>query len=98
MMLQQQSQAAIWGTDTPNTAISVSTSWGEKASTTVDENGQWKLTVATPAAKLDTSYSIDVNGTSSFTINNVQIGEVWFCSGQSNMDMPLKGFSGQTLE
>lgn len=98
MVLQQQSQAAIWGKDSPNTSISVSTSWGEKASTTVNKNGQWKLTVATPKAQLDSAYTIEISGTSRFTINNVQVGEVWLCSGQSNMEMPLKGFSGQPVE
>lgn len=98
MMLQQQTQAPIWGKDAPNTPISITTSWGASASTNADENGRWQLSIATPKAKLDSAYTIDISGSNDFTINNVQIGEVWLCSGQSNMDMPVKGFSGQPVE
>ncbi len=97
MVLQQQSEAEIWGKDKPNTSISVSASWGEKARAQSDDNGNWKLRISTPEAKLKTSYRIDISGTSDITIQNVQVGEVWLCSGQSNMEMPVKGFAGQPV-
>ena len=92
MILQQQSDVAVWGWDSPLKKISVSTSWNNKIYTVqVNADGKWKLKIKTIAAGGPYSIEIKDNQTSK-KINNVLLGEVWLCSGQSNMEMPVKGF------
>lgn len=100
MVLQQSCDAAIWGWAEPDIKISVTVSWNKtRYSAKSDDAGFWKLTVATPAASFEPqSITISEQGGSSQTISNVLIGEVWFCSGQSNMVMPLKGYVNQPVE
>lgn len=95
MVLQQQSQVPVWGwSDGSN--ISLTTSWNKKKYTArADASGKWKITVATPIA--GGPYEISVSNGKPLKISNVLIGEVWLCSGQSNMEMPLKGFKGQPI-
>ncbi|HHU26447.1 MAG TPA: sialate O-acetylesterase [Bacteroidales bacterium] len=98
MVLQQQSDVAIWGWAKANSQVRVVTSWNKKSySTRSDGQGYWKLTVKTPAAGF-TPYTITVSDGQSITLDNVLIGEVWVCSGQSNMEMPMKGFTDQPIE
>ena len=89
MVLQQDQLNAIWGTATPNTEITLTSSWGEKVFSKVDALGNWMLYLPTPPfdknAPLD-GYTIDVtDGISKIEISDVLIGEVWLASGQSNM-------------
>ena len=63
---------------------------GAKSSTIVDENGFWKTKIKTKKASFNLE-SITIKGSTTITLKNVLIGEVWFCSGQSNMDMPMRG-------
>lgn len=100
MMLQQQSDARIWGWATPGSEITVSGSWAPGSAVTVKtaKNGRWDASVATPAASF-TPQALTIKGDGSdITVKNVLIGEVWLCSGQSNMEMPLRGFWGQPVE
>ena len=100
MVLQQNTEAAIWGwTDTGN-KVTITTTWtGVKFTATPDENGKWIARLKTPAAggpyKI---YIVDGDRKDMVELKNVLIGEVWFCSGQSNMEMPVKGFRGQPIE
>ncbi|WP_421150559.1 sialate O-acetylesterase [Seonamhaeicola sp. NFXS20] len=96
MVLQQNDSVAIWGVDKPNTPISIEVGWGEKSLTKSDENGHWKFKIKTPKASYN-SYDLIIKGSSTTKINNVLIGEVWFASGQSNMEMPIKGFSNSPV-
>ncbi len=98
MVLQQQTEAAIWGTELgKNKLVKITTSWDNKTySAKVKKDGQWKAFVATP--KAGSSYTITIEGSEKKTIKNVAIGEVWLCSGQSNMEMPVKGFRGEPVE
>ena len=98
MILQQQQRVPVWGWAEKNENINVTTSWNAKTyQVKVDTNGKWKLAVQTPSA--GGPYTIEVSqSTEKIVINNVLIGEVWLCSGQSNMEMPLKGFSGQPVK
>jgi len=89
MILQQQKSINIWGIDSAGTKIHVVSSWGETSQTTTSTNGRWKLQLATPVA--GGPHSITIKGSSTIIINDVLIGEVWICSGQSNMQLPLKG-------
>ena len=90
MVLQQKGKISIWGKDLPNSQINISTSWGAKSSTKVDENGIWKTKIKTNKASFNPE-KITIKGSETITFKNVLIGEVWLCSGQSNMDMPMIG-------
>lgn len=95
MMLQQQTQARLWGWAKGGNTVEVTTSWNnETYRTTADKkSGRWELQVSTPAASYDThSIQFKEQGGNAVTVSNVLIGEVWFCSGQSNMEMPIGGF------
>ena len=96
MVLQQQTNAAIWGKATPNSTISVRASWNNRSVTTrADSEGRWKLKVPTPAA--GGPYTVTISDGKPVTLRNVMIGEVWICSGQSNMEMPMKGYRNQPI-
>jgi sialate O-acetylesterase len=100
MMVQQRTNAKLWGWASPGKVVTVTTSWTGKESVkaTADNSGRWELTVPTGEATF-TPQTITVSGDgSTININNVLIGEVWFCSGQSNMEMPLRGFWTQPVE
>lgn len=98
MLLQQNMEAPIWGWASKNETLTISTSWDNRTySVKADKQGQWKTKLQTPSA--GGPYSISVsNGGETKAIKNVLIGEVWLCSGQSNMEMPLKGFPGQPVK
>ncbi len=89
MVMQQRSQVPVWGKGKQGTPITVSTSWNKKVyATTVDANGKWRVDVSTP--KAGGPYKIVINDGDVTTLNNVMIGEVWLCSGQSNMEMSVR--------
>jgi len=96
MVLQQQTSAAIWGKASANANVSIKTSWNNKTFTTrADKEGHWKLKVTTPAA--GGPYTVTISDGKPVTLRNVMIGEVWVCSGQSNMEMPMKGYFNQPI-
>ncbi len=95
MVLQQQTQAAFWGTDNSKTKIIITASWGKTSTTVCDENGNWKLKLATPLA--GGPYTVTIKGSKTITLKNILIGEVWLCSGQSNMEMPVRGNGNQPV-
>lgn len=98
MVLPQNSNARIYGKADPGEKISVTPSWsGKTYSTITDKTGEWSLAVETPAGGY-TPYTITIADGSPITISNVLIGEVWLASGQSNMEMPLKGFPGCVVD
>lgn len=98
MILQQNTEARLWGWDKPGTEIKVSTSWAAdtyKAKTGKD--GKWAVKVKTPAASYK-PLSITFDDGEKTTLSNVLAGEVWVCAGQSNMEMPVKGFGNCPVE
>ncbi|WP_370174332.1 sialate O-acetylesterase [Leeuwenhoekiella palythoae] len=97
MVLQQQIEAPIWGWSSSNARIQIKPSWTTQTFDAKVSDGVWKTTITTPAA--GGAYSITIQqGSEVLTLIDVLIGEVWLCSGQSNMEMPLKGFPGQPVE
>lgn len=97
MVLQQQESVKLWGKSTPNTKITVKTSWNSrKYSTQSDAKGNWSTYIQTPVA--GGPYSMELSDGELLRLKNILIGEVWLCSGQSNMEMPVKGFRGQPVE
>ncbi|MDX9883251.1 MAG: sialate O-acetylesterase [Prolixibacteraceae bacterium] len=96
MVLQQQTDAAIWGKATAGKTVRVNTSWDKKSyATQADQQGNWKVKVKTP--KAGGPYEITISDGSSLKLNDVLIGEVWVCSGQSNMAMTMKGYRNQPI-
>ena len=96
MVLQQRSEVPIWGWATAGDKITIKTSWdNKKYSINANEIGKWLIKVATPIA--GGPYEITVSDGTPFTFKDVMIGEVWFCGGQSNMEMPMKGFKSQPI-
>jgi sialate O-acetylesterase len=96
MVLQQQTDVAVWGKATANSNVTVKTSWNGKSwSVRADKDGNFKVKVSTPAA--GGPYTLTVSDGKAITLKNVMIGEVWVCSGQSNMEMPMKGFRNQPI-
>lgn len=94
MVLQQQTTVKLWGTAKANTQVTVGTSWnGQSYTTQSDASGHWLLKATTPTA--GGPYEITFSDGESLTLKNILIGEVWFCSGQSNMEMPMRGFDRQ---
>lgn len=98
MVLQQQAEVSIWGWAKPNSTITITSTWSKnKVTAKVDNNGKFRLKLPTPIAS-KTPQQITFNDGTKLTINNILIGEVWLCSGQSNMEMPLKGYRNQPIE
>lgn len=96
MVLQQQTDVAVWGTADKNATVEVVTSWNNKSySTKASDDGHWKLKVTTP--KAGGPYDLTISDGKALTLENVLIGEVWVCSGQSNMQIPMKGNMNQPI-
>ena len=96
MVLQQQTDAAIWGWARPGSTVQLTTSWNKKKySANAGTDGKWKLKLATPVA--GGPYEILLSDGIPLTLKNILIGEVWLCSGQSNMEMPMKGYRDQPI-
>lgn len=91
MVLQQQADAPVWGEAKPMKTVKVTTSWdGKTYETQANKEGKWKLSVRTPEA--GGPYELTLTDGQQLILKNVMIGEVWICSGQSNMEMPLEGW------
>ncbi|MGC9363439.1 MAG: sialate O-acetylesterase [Fidelibacterota bacterium] len=91
MVLQQDAAAPVWGKGNPGSTITVTADWGVESSTICRSDSSWMTTLQTPSA--GGPYSVLIRDEESQRkLNNVLIGEVWLCSGQSNMEMPLKGW------
>lgn len=86
MVLQQQMDARLWGTADPKEEVAV-TFRGKKAATTAKEDGRWL--VAIPSGTAGGPFELIIAGKNTITYKNVLVGEVWLCSGQSNMDWGL---------
>lgn len=97
MVLQQQADCNLWGTADASKVVKVRTSWdGKTYKVQADGQGKWHLQVHTP--KAGGPYDISLSDGQELKLHNVLIGEVWICAGQSNMEMPMKGFKAQPVE
>ncbi|MDR2495870.1 MAG: sialate O-acetylesterase [Tannerellaceae bacterium] len=98
MVLQQQTEACLWGEAAPNSVLKIASSWKAQASVNVGPDGRWKTHLHTPSASYD-PHTITISDKDGVTVvKNVLVGEVWFCSGQSNMEMPLQGFNRSPID
>ncbi len=87
MVLQQKQANPIWGWDAPGTKITV-TFAGQTYSATAGSDGKWIVKLAEQPAN-STPQTLSISGSSKIDIQDVLIGEVWMCSGQSNMGFTL---------
>jgi len=83
MVLQRNAPVVLWGWDDAGTKVSVSIG-GSSATATAGKDGSWSVSL--PAMKAGGPHEITISGSSKLNIKNVLVGEVWFCSGQSNME------------
>jgi sialate O-acetylesterase len=95
MVVQRDKPFVIWGNGGPKVKITVNVSWNLSTFNTVsDDAGGWMVTVpASPANSNPQSILAKPAGGEAITLTNVLIGDVWICSGQSNMVMPLSPIS-----
>ena len=98
MVLQQQTEARLWGWATPGKTVRVTPSWsGKTVEAVAGSDGRWMVKVATPKASFQPQHIVFDDG-DPLTVSNVLTGEVWVCAGQSNMEMPVKGFGNCPVE
>jgi sialate O-acetylesterase len=91
MVLQRDMPVRVWGWADAGEAVSATLA-GSKASTQADEDGRWSLEL--PSLKTGDNLELTVKGKNSLTLKNVVVGDIWVCSGQSNMEMDLGGCLG----
>ena len=87
MVLQQNSKVAVWGWGNPSETLMILSGWnpGDTVRTVVDNQGRWKAEV--PTGRTGGPYTLEVKGgNDSWKVSDVMLGEVWLCSGQSNME------------
>ncbi|RYY71873.1 MAG: hypothetical protein EOO13_01605, partial [Chitinophagaceae bacterium] len=95
MVIQRDKPFRVWGKATANTVVSVSASWGYSVVTGItDATGNWSVSIGkTAATVLPQTLTCSVNGQKPVVLGNILIGDVWLCSGQSNMVMPVDSTS-----
>lgn len=98
MVLQRNSSVRIWGHSSCRGSITVNASWSDKTiESRCDGDGNWNVVLNTPDAGGPFSITIS-DSDSSIVLENIMTGEVWLCSGQSNMEMPMKGYPNQPVD
>lgn len=90
MVLQQQKEVPVWGTASPGEKISVAFA-GQNKTTVADNSGKW-LVKLTPMKASFTPCEMTIKGTNTIVLKNILIGEVWLCSGQSNMEYAMRKY------
>ncbi len=92
MVVQRDAPIRVWGTGQPGEKISI-TFGDESADATVDANGNWRSELAARPASAE-GKSLSVTGNNKLLFQNVRVGDVWLCAGQSNMQWSLKHITG----
>lgn len=88
MVLQRNTEVKIWGWGNPKEEIKVIPSWNSTVYQTITKNtANWEISIPTP--KEGGPYTITINGYNEIILKDILIGEVWLCSGQSNMEMAV---------
>ncbi|HQG48556.1 MAG TPA: sialate O-acetylesterase, partial [Sedimentisphaerales bacterium] len=97
MVLQTGDRIRLWGWADPNEEIKISVSWRDaKWPIQADETGKWQFAMAAPV--VGGPYTITFEGKNTVTVKNVLAGQVWVCSGQSNMEWPVRNSANSELE
>lgn len=92
MVLQRDRQLPIWGTAGSGESITVRFG-AQSHSATADASGNWKV-MLDPMPASATPADLTVSGNNTVTLSDILVGEVWMCSGQSNMEFPMRGAQG----
>jgi sialate O-acetylesterase len=87
MVLQRDSKVNIWGWAAPAEKVSIAFN-GKTYKTATSADGKWSI--ALPAMKAGGPYTMDISGSNHITLHNILVGDVWFCSGQSNMVVDIE--------
>ncbi len=87
MVFQRQTDAPVWGWADPDEKVRVSASWGAESATVAGPDGKWRVDLKTPEA--GGPFTVTVEGRNTIRLQDVLVGEVWLCSGQSNMQMSV---------
>lgn len=96
MVLQQKSEVTFRGNAKPNAKVTISPEWNkQKVVVKTDSAGEWTAKISTPY--YGGPFDITFNDGEELRLTGIMIGEVWFLSGQSNMEMPVKGYFGQPV-
>lgn len=96
MVLQQGQSNPIWGWDAPGTAVRVEFA-GQMHSTTAGDEGKWTI-LLNPMFANASPQTLTVTGSTQRVVEDVLVGEVWMCAGQSNMALRLKSVRNGDLE
>ncbi len=88
LVLQRDIKAGVWGTAEPGEEVTVSIN-GQKATAKADADGRWAVKLE--PMKAGGPFELTIAGKNTLTLKNVLIGEVWICSGQSNMGVSVGG-------
>lgn len=95
MVLQRNTTVSIWGWADPKENVQIVASWLKEPNQIIADNeGNWQVVVETNLSKEPQTIHIK-SKSSDILLENILFGEVWLCSGQSNMEQPVKGFRGQ---
>lgn len=98
MVLQQNSRVSVWGKGTAGEKVHVKPSWTDTGyETEVSGDGEWKLEINTVSAGGPFEMCVS-SGRDTIHLSNISLGEVWICSGQSNMAMPVRGYTSQPVK
>ncbi|MET0634384.1 MAG: sialate O-acetylesterase [Chitinophagaceae bacterium] len=90
MVLQRNAPIKIWGSAGAGEQVTINFHQQQKK-ITADKNGVWKISLA--PEKAGGPYTLQVKTKETITLNGILVGDVWICSGQSNMEFPMKGWS-----
>ena len=97
MVLQQNTQVNIWGWANPGERIEISTGWNNRSySTTTYQDGTWLVKIETVEA--GGPYEINIQSDTTIVLEDILLGEVWICSGQSNMAWRLSSAQSVSVE
>jgi sialate O-acetylesterase len=94
MVLQREMPIHIWGSADPEEKIAVDFH-SLTASTSADSTGRWSVYL--PAQSAGGPFTLAIHATNTLQFDDILIGDLWFASGQSNMEMPLAGFPGNAV-
>jgi sialate O-acetylesterase len=96
MVVQRDQGVNVWGKAAPGERVQVEID-GQRRQVVSDAGGKWLVTLS--ALKMGKELTLSVKGTNTIVLKNIQVGDVWICSGQSNMNFPLgaSDFRGNAL-
>ena len=97
MVMQRNTEVKLWGTADPNQKLTIATSWNKAKITTIaNDKGEWLVKAKTTEAGGPFTITVAA-GKEKVQLQNILLGEVWLCSGQSNMEMAMQGYNDQPI-